>query len=60
MENIDIIMIIQIYLPLNEYHKNKEVDDLKSLIDNLYTHKNNNDIFNWFFVGQRLTANQNR
>jgi len=27
MENIDIIMIMQIYLPLNEYHKNKEVDD---------------------------------
>ena len=34
--------------------KNKEVDDLKSLIDNLYAHTNNNNIFNWFFVGYKI------
>lgn len=34
--------------------KNEEVDDLKSLIDNLCTHTNNNNIFNWFFVGYKI------
>lgn len=34
--------------------KNEEVDDLKSLIDNLYAHTNNNNIFNWFFVGYKI------
>jgi hypothetical protein len=34
--------------------KNGEVDDLKSLIDNLYEHTSNNNIFNWFFVGYKI------
>lgn len=42
---------------LNHYDigiKNEEVEDLSSLIDNLYAHASNNNIFNGFFVGYKI------
>lgn len=66
MKYINIQSLVQAYGSLDEevyakylnYYgieiKNEEVDDLKSLIDNLYAHTSNNNIFNSFFVGYKI------